>query len=675
MNLLSADNISKSYGDRVLFNGISFGVDDADRIGLIGANGAGKSTLLKVIAGIEPPASDAGAVTLGSRVIVHYLPQEPEFSPDGTVLDQVLLGDGPVVSALREYARLVEAAGQRGLTGQQQTRLAHLQSQLDSLDGWRLEHEAKNILTRLGVSEFRARVGDLSGGQRKRVALARALIQPCDLLVLDEPTNHIDNETVAWLEAHLQRRRGALFMVTHDRYFLERVVNRIFELDRGSLYQYTGNYEAFLEAKLARAAARQASEAKRQNFLRTELEWIKRGPKARGTKQKARTDRYHEVLDQAPEEESATLAWSGRSARLGNVIIELDQVTKRYGGRTVASGFTYRLQRRDRIGVVGANGSGKSTLLKLMAGLVEPDAGAVVVGSTVKLGYLPQELDEPPGDQRVIDYIREVAEHVEIGPGLTLSATQMLERFLFPGSVQWMPVGRLSGGEKRRLAMLGVLMQGPNVLLLDELTNDLDIATLSVLESYLDDFPGAVVVVSHDRYFLDRVVDDIFAFEGDGRVGRYAGNFSAYQAIVAQGGDTAREPGGTAGDKAALRRSLDQRQSAQSRQSVESAEQRQSAESVESAEHPSGQGPRKKPIRLSFSEQREYDGIEDEIARAEHTLHEITREMEQAGGDFGRIQELYGRQQAAEARINQLLERWTYLCGKLEEIERARTDA
>ncbi|MHB1684633.1 MAG: ABC-F family ATP-binding cassette domain-containing protein [Bacilli bacterium] len=646
MNIISADKLYRSYGDKVLLDCVSFGMDEGDRIGLIGVNGAGKSTLLKLVAGVESPES--GAVTVGGRAVVQYLPQEPVFDKDASVLDQVFYGDAPVMRVLRQYEEMLEVSSQSPLTGEQQARLLRLQSQLEAMDGWQLEHEAKGILTRLGVTDFQAAVGALSGGQRKRIALARALIQPADLLILDEPTNHIDNETVLWLETLLQKRKGALLMVTHDRYFLDRVVNRIFELDRGRLYQYPGNYRAFLENKLAREAQEMASEEKRQNFLRNEIEWIKRGPKARGTKQKARTDRYYEILEQTPAAGSGVLEWSAAASRLGNTVIELEDVTKAYGERVLIRDFSYLVKKRDRIGVVGPNGSGKSTLLKLLAGIETPDRGSVVIGATVKVGYFSQEHEELGGNQRVIEYIREMAHYVETADGQSISAAQMLERFLFPSSVQWTPIAKLSGGEKRRLALLRMLMSGPNVLLLDELTNDLDIPTLSVLESYLDDFPGAVIVVSHDRYFLDRVVENVFAFEGDGKISRYLGDFSDYSARLATASTAPAPP-------------LEPRETSASAQLGRGEEERGAPLQ------------KRTPFKLTFREQKEYEEIEDRIAEAEQSRLEIAEQMERAGGDYERVQALFADQQAVEARLNELLERWTYLSERVEEIEQSRS--
>lgn len=624
MNIVSANALCKTYGEKVLLDSVSFGIEEGERIGLIGVNGTGKSTLLKLLAGVDFPES--GSLTLGSHVVVHYLPQEPEFDPDTTVLGQVLgRADGRAVGQLLPVG---------SLEGQNQgTNLSDPQSVVKEDV---TEHEAKEILTRLGITDFQAQVGTLSGGQRKRVAMARALISVCDLLILDEPTNHIDNETVLWLETFLRRRKGALFMVTHDRYFLERVVTRIIELDNGKLYSYPGQYQAFLEGKLLRIEQGRSSEEKRQNFLRNELTWINRGPRARGTKQKARTDRFYEVQEQSAEQSQGTLQWSATATRLGNTIIELNQVGKKTAERTLFTDFSYLVKRRDRIGIVGPNGSGKSTLLKLMAGLLQPDYGSVVVGATVKIGYLAQEQEGLDDAQRVIENVRSVAQFIETADGERITAAQMLERFLFPASMQWTPIGKLSGGEKRRLAVLRTLMDAPNVLLLDELTNDLDIDTLSVLETYLEEFPGAVIVVSHDRYFLDRVVDDIWAFEMQGKIARYLGNYSEY---------------------------LGQRDSTNA-----------SAGTVETA-GPSGKSgvvAKRIYMKLTFNEQKEYETIDERIATVEQSIRDLTNSLEREGDNLDRVRVLYAEQQNAEVLLAELLDRWTYLNERVEAIERAR---
>lgn len=632
MNILSAENIYKSYGDKVLLNNVSFGIEDSDRIGVIGVNGAGKSTLLKLVAGLENPES--GTLTLGGHVTVHYLPQEPSFKTGATVLDAVYHGNTPVMSVLREYQILLDILAKDPLSGRNQEKLIHLQAKLEELNAWELEHEAKTILTKLGIVDFNEIVDYLSGGQRKRIALARALIQPSDLLVLDEPTNHIDDETAFWLETYLQKRKGALFMVTHDRYFLDRVANRIFELNNGEIYRYPGSYNTFLETKLEREASFRATEGKRQNFLRNELEWIRKGPRARGTKQKARTEKYYEILEQTPITQNEALDMSILSSRLGKTVLQLDHVSKGFNGNQVIRDFSYIVQRNDRIGIIGPNGSGKSTLLKMMAGESEPDDGTVEFGTTVQIGYFSQEHEEMDGAKRVIEYVREVAESVETADGQTVSATQMLERFLFPGPIQWTPISKLSGGEKRRLALLRMLMSAPNVLLLDEPTNDLDILTLETFESYLDDFPGAVIVVSHDRYFLDKVVEKVFAFEGDGQVSKHFGNFSDYKAN--QDMETSLVP------------------SAKTKVDKDVTHQKRST------------------LKFTYKEQKEYEEIEDRIVTTEESLVIINRKMEENSANAGKLQELYTEQQKIEMMLNELLDRWTYLNELAEQIEQQK---
>lgn len=644
MNLLSVENLFQSYGEKVLFNKISFGIDENERMGILGVNGTGKSTLLRLVAGVDAP--EEGTITLQSGATVHYLPQEPSFQPGTSVLGAVFDGDLPVMKSLRAYEEAQKQLEQDPESEQLQKRFLRLQGELDAENAWQLEHEAKSILQRLGLSDLGAAVDTLSGGQRKRVALARALIQPSDLLILDEPTNHIDNDTAIWLESYLQTRKGALLMVTHDRYFLNRVANRIIELDHGKIYRYQGNFETYLAAKAEREAQAIASEDKRQNFLRNELEWIRKGPKARGTKQKARTDRYYEILNQGPNDAGQDMQMSSIKSRLGKTVIELSGVTKRYDNKAVIEGFDYIVLRDDRIGIVGPNGAGKSTLLNMIAGRLIPDVGHVTQGSTVRVAYFAQEHEESEGDKRVIDIIRDVAERVETSDGETISASEMLERFLFPGPTQWTPVSKLSGGEKRRLALCKTLMSAPNVLLLDEPTNDLDIATLSVLESYLDDFAGAVITVSHDRYFLDRVVNKIFALPGDGKIHIYFGDYTDYlekRPLL----ETAGSPNEAKGSQA-----------------------KSGGKSIE--EQSSARGIDKKARKFTFKEQKEFEEIDDVIARAEDSLKEINRQMEQVGQDVGRLQELYNDQQRLESELERLMDRWATLNEIWEEMNQKK---
>jgi len=631
MNILSTENLSKSYGMKTLFSHISFGIDENDKIGLIGVNGTGKSTFLKIISGLEE--ADEGKVTVGSCVEVQYLPQNPDFNPRNTVLEQVFKGYSPLMKLLREYEQILLAVSHCPDDEALQKRLIALGQQMDAMNGWQLESEAKSILTQLGITDFEAQVGQLSGGQRKRIALAGALIHPADLLILDEPTNHIDSDTVAWLEQHLHKRRGALMLITHDRYFLDRVVNRIIELDKGNLYSYTGNYSNFLELKMQREADQEASESKRQNLLRNELAWMRRGARGRGTKQKARIDRFEELSVDKVDLSQDKVEISAGASRLGRKIVELDHVSKTFGERTVVDDFSYIVLRDDRMGIVGQNGSGKSTLLNMITRQVIPDSGVVEIGQTVKIGYFSQENTDMDENLRVIEYIKEEANFLPSADGGVITASQMLERFLFSPDLQWSPISKLSGGEKRRLYLLRILMASPNILLLDEPTNDLDIQTLTILEDYLDGFPGAVIVVSHDRYFLDRVVDKVFAFGSDGSIKQYVGGYSDYfQAAKVQ--MTADPSQGKATETKELQ--------------VEKTKER--------------------VRKFTFKEQREYAEIDAVIASVENEIKVVATRMNTCGSDFTLLQELTGAAEQLETKLEQQLERWTYLNELAEEI-------
>jgi len=631
MNILSTENLSKSYGMKTLFSHISFGIDENDKIGLIGVNGTGKSTFLKIISGLEE--ADEGKVTVGGTVEIQYLPQNPDFNPQDTVLEQVFKGYSPLMKLLREYEQILLAANHCPEDDGLQKRLIALGQQMDAMNGWQLESEAKSILTKLGITEFEAQVGQLSGGQRKRIALAGALIHPADLLILDEPTNHIDNDTVAWLEEYLHKRRGALVLITHDRYFLDRVVNRIIELDKGCLYSYTGSYSDFLELKIQREADQEASESKRQNLLRNELAWMRRGARGRGTKQKARIDRFEELSADKVDLSQDKVEVTAGASRLGRKIIELANVSKTFGQSTVIDDFSYIVLRDERMGIIGPNGSGKSTLLNLITRQVIPDSGFVEIGQTVKIGYFSQENADMDGDLRVIEYIKAEANFLPRADGGIITASQMLERFLFPPDLQWTPISKLSGGEKRRLYLLRILMASPNVLLLDEPTNDLDIPTLTILEDYLDEFPGAVIVVSHDRYFLDRVVDKIFAFESNGLIKQYVGGYSDYSQAVAL-------------------------------QVAEDGSQEKSGQVKESQT----EKPKERARKFTFKEQKEYTEIDAIIASVENEIKVVSTRMNATGSDFSLLQELTGVQQQLEIKLEELLERWTYLNELAEEI-------
>ncbi|EHB68385.1 ABC-F family ATP-binding cassette domain-containing protein [Paenibacillus lactis] len=656
MNILTVEQLTKSYGEKILFQDASFGMEDGDKIGIIGVNGTGKSTFLRVIAGLEPP--DSGKISIGGRIRVRYLAQNPEFAPDNTVLQQVFEGELPEMKAIREYTETMELLELHPHDEALQQKLLKLSQQMDNLQAWQLESDAKIILSKLGIRNYDAKMGTLSGGQRKRVALAAALIQPSDLLILDEPTNHIDNESVAWLEQYLQKRRGALLMITHDRYFLDRVANVMLELDHGRLFRYEANYSRFLELKAEREEREAASEQKRQNLLRNELAWIRRGAKARTTKQKARIERFEKLEEQEPVHSSGELDVSVASTRLGRKILEIEGLRKTVGDKVLIDDLSYIAVPEDRIGIVGPNGSGKSTLLNLIAGRLEPDSGNIVMGPTVKLGYFTQEHQEMDGSQRVIEYIKDEAEVVRTADGSAITAAQMLERFLFPPAMQWTPIARLSGGEKRRLYLLRVLMSAPNVLLLDEPTNDLDIQTLSVLEQYLDEFPGVVIVVSHDRFFLDRTGDKIMAFEGQGRVRVHVGSYSEYAEWMLRNGGEASGSGASGS-----------RDSAGTGAAGSPSGEGRAAGSGNGS--PAKEAPREK-LRFSYNEQREFEQIDGLIEAAENKLAAVQTEMEAAGSDAARLQELLQAQEACEQELERLMERWTYLNELAEKIEQSK---
>ncbi len=585
---LTADKISKSFSEKTLLREVSLTVNEGDRIGLVGVNGTGKSTFLKILAGLEAP--DSGAVTRTTGLRTAYLAQNPEFTQGLSVLRQTML---------------------------------------HAASGDSAEYECRALLTRLGLRDLDRDVSLLSGGQKKRAALAAALAGHAQLLILDEPTNHIDMDTVLWLEDFLAKFSGAVVMITHDRYFLERISNRIAELDGGSLYQYPANYSKYLELKAQRAEMLAASERKRQALLKKELAWIQRGAKARGTKAQFRVDRFEELKNQAAPEQEETLALSALSSRLGKKVIEAAAVGKSYEGRKLFHDFSYLIARSDRLGVVGPNGCGKSTLLRVLAGRLAPDEGKVEIGETVRVGFFTQEGLELDLSQRVIDFIRSTAERIETPEG-TVSASQMLERFLFPAALQYTEIARLSGGERRRLQLLHVLMQSPNVLFLDEPTNDLDVETLTILEDYLETFPGAVVAVSHDRYFMDKVVSHLFAFEEDGTLRQYLGGYSDY---------LVRRPAAPAAAK-----------EAQPRQSRERTRTQQK-------------------LRFTFKEQREFETIDEEVAALEEKCAALEAEMEQSASDFSRLQELTREKEEADRALEEKTERWVYLNDLYERIQ------
>lgn len=605
MNLVTAEHLTKSYTERLIFDDTGFSIQEGDKIGLIGINGTGKSTLLRMTAGLEEP--DEGTIVRGRSLDIRFLSQNPVFLPGETALEAVL--------------RENEGRG-------------HV---------WDLESQAKAMLNRLGIPDCNAVMDTLSGGQKKRTALAAVLLSTADLLILDEPTNHLDSEMADWLEDYLKKFKGALFMVTHDRYFLDSVTNRILELDHGKLYSYQTNYEGFLERKAERAEMEQASERKRQSILRTELAWIQRGARARSTKQKGRIQRFEALRDQKGPQTEERVQMESISSRLGRTTVELSDICKAYGEKVLIRDYTYFFLKNDRVGYIGPNGSGKSTLMKIIAGWVKPDSGTVEIGQTVRLGYFSQENEDMDVNLRVIDYIRNVAEYVKTKDG-SISASQMLERFLFPPSVQYTVIGKLSGGEWRRLYLLKILMDAPNVLILDEPTNDLDIQTLMILEDYLDSFQGIVITVSHDRYFLDRVVGRIFAFEGDGMLRQYEGGFTDYQAAKAEREAVEGERSGNG-----------QNRSAAGKESGAAAGGRK-------------EKPREKKLRFTYMEQKEWETIEETIAGLEEEIAGLEKEILKAATDYGRLNQLMEEKNEKEALLEEKMERWMYLNDLAEKI-------
>lgn len=638
MNLLSVEKITKTYGVKSLFSELSFGIGEGEKIGLIGVNGSGKSTLIKILAGVEH--ADSGQVTWANNVRFGYLSQNPSFNRESTVLESAIEGNSPLMKLVREYETVLIQAEIEAANTEIQQKLLRLGEQMDQSDAWRLESEAKTILTKLGITDFAVKMGLLSGGQRKRVALAAALINPVDLLILDEPTNQIDNQTVDWLEGYLKERQGALLMVTHDRYFLDRVVDGIFELYGGKLFSYSGNYSLFLEKKAEREELEQSVAAKRKNLYRQELAWISRGARARSTKQQARIGRFEKLQSEMAEQvDNDTVEIAAGSTRLGKKIVALQNLSKQFDGKPIITDFNYAFSRKDRVGIIGPNGIGKSTLLNLIVGNLEPDGGAVEVGPTVKFGFFTQEHFEMDEKLRVIEYIKETADFLPTDDGGMISATQMLERFLFPSGLQYTPITKLSGGEKRRLYLLRVLMGAPNVLLLDEPTNDLDIQTLTVLEDYLDDFPGVVITVSHDRYFLDRVVEKILAFGANGAIQHFVGNYSDYLGFLRN-----------------------------RTESIEPLVSKKNGPEPDSKNVP----PKRPSLKLSYKEQREFDEIEAVIAGVEAELEENQRQIAQAGSDYLKLQELTTIREGLQQRLEQLIERWAYLNERVEEIAKSK---
>lgn len=628
MLLLSATDLCKTHGLKIIFDHISLHIDSGDKIGLLGVNGTGKSTLLRILSGLAQ--ADEGEIQTSNQLVLEYLPQHPDFDEDATVLQQIFRGESPFMKVLRNYEQTLDALerypGDQQLTQQ----LLDLSAQMDAQNAWQLESEAKAILNKLGIHDVSAKVQTLSGGQRKRIALAGALIRPCNLLILDEPTNHLDHEAIEFLEQHLKNKNCALLMVTHDRYFLDRVTNRILELSNGKLYAYEGNYETFLELKTQREEEQHRIQEKAQALYKQELAWMRKGVEARRTKQKARIERFYQLEDSLAVQQEDKLEISLQHSRLGKKIIELDHLHKTFGDKVCIDDLTYTVVRDDRIGIIGNNGLGKSTLLNIIGKQLPYDSGSVILGDTVRIGYYTQDNNDLPLDMRVIDYVREKGEYIHSSDGSLISAARMLERFLFSGAQQHAFIHQLSGGEKRRLYLLGVLMDDVNVLLLDEPTNDLDIQTLQILEDFIDHFNGPVLAVSHDRYFLDRIARRIFAFEGNGVVDIYTGNYSDY------------------------------------------AEKKQQAEPTEAAPAPKEKKgdtrQRTQKIKFTYQEAKEYDAIENDIAALETQIQQCDLDMAANSTDFAKLNELNQQKERLEQQLSEKMERWEYLMNKAEQI-------
>lgn len=633
MNLITLENISKSYSEKILLNNVSLGINDGDKIGIIGINGAGKSTLLKIITGKDEFFD--GSITKGKNVRIEFLSQSQDFQDDATVLEQIFKGDSKEMKLLRDYEETLESLNSSPSNFDElNERLIKLQGEIDGLNLWELESEAKSILNKLGITKYEEKIKNLSGGQKKRVALASALITPCDLLVLDEPTNHLDSDSIEWLEEYLNSRKGALIMITHDRYFLDRVSNRIIELDRGKLYTYEGNYTAFLEKKMERIEIEEAQEEKRQSLIKKELKWVKRGAKARTTKQKARLQRFDELVNQEYVKRETDVEISFVGTRLGKKIIEISHINKSFDNKELIRDFSYIFTKEDRIGIIGNNGAGKTTLINMLKGTIKPDSGEIEVGETVKIGCFSQDESHMDPNLRVIDYVKEGGEYIPVADGTKITASTMCERFLFDGTMQYTKIEKLSGGERRRLHLLRVLMEAPNVLLLDEPTNDLDINTLNILEDFLDSYIGVVVVVSHDRYFLDRVCNKIFAYEGNGEIEPYNGNYSDYSI------------------KVELKKVNKETE-------------------VKKEKKENGQRVRERDSRpkFSFKEQKEYEEISSVIENLENEIANIDKLMQENSASYSKLQELMIEKEKLEEELLYKYERYEYLEDLAQRIQ------
>lgn len=626
MNLMSIENIYKSFSEKPLIENISLGIDDSDKIGLIGLNGTGKTTLLKIIAGLIE--SDSGKITKKNNMNIEYLSQTIEFEEDLTVIEQVFKSNSDNMNLVKRYREAIDKASPNV------DEILKLTEEMDRKNAWILESEAKSILTKLGIVDFKEKIGRLSGGQKKRIALAAALINPSDLLILDEPTNYLDNTTIEWLEEYLNDRKGALIMITHDRYFLDKIANQIIELDKGQIYTYQGNYNYYLEKKAEQQERDLGTERKTKSILRKELAWMRQGAKARSTKQKARIDRFNDMSSREFNLDKENLDISMASTRLGKKIIEVKNLEKSFNNKKVIDDFSFTLLRDDRIGILGDNGTGKSTLLNIITGELDADSGIIDIGETVNIGYFTQETEEMDEEMRAIEYIREFREFIETKDGEKISASQMMERFLFPPSEQWTPIGKLSGGEKRRLYLLKILMNAPNILILDEPTNDFDIDTLIVLEDYIDEFKGAVILVSHDRYMLNRLVERVFVFNDNGKIKGYTGNYNYFK------------------EQKAIEDELKEEQE----------------EKLEKDKNNSYK--KDKSLKFSYNEQREWETIDQEISELETKIADIERKMVEFASNYEELQRLIEEKSKFELKLEEKMIRWIHLSELDEKIKK-----
>lgn len=624
MILLNIENISKRYTERILLDNVSFGINQGDKIGLIGINGTGKTTLLKLLAEIEE--TDSGRIIKANNINIEYLPQNINVDPNAKVIEQVFKGTSANMKIIRKY----EEAINNPKTSKED--IIKLSGEMDEINGWELESEAKIVLTQLGINNFNEIMNNLSGGQKKRVMLASALINPSDVLILDEPTNHLDNETIDWLEEYLSKRKGALLMITHDRYFLDRVVNQIIELDKGNLHIYNGNYSYFLEKKMEREEMLVSEENKRKTLYKKELAWMKQGAQARSTKQKARIQRFNILEDSGLDLSTEKIDISVGTSRLGRKIIEIKNISKSFDGVKLIDNFSYTVLRDDRVGILGANGLGKSTLLNIVSGQLDADNGTIEIGETVKLGVFSQETVHLDDIQRGIDYIKEGGEFVTTSDGSKITAGQMMERFMFSKDLQYTPIGKLSGGEKRRLHLLRILMESPNVLFLDEPTNDLDIQTLTILEDYIDEFAGAVIIISHDRYLLDKIVEKVFVFEGSSKIAQYTGNYQYFKSIKQE----------------EIEEKLPKKEKSRTTTT--------------------------RALKFTFNEQREWETIDENIAEIEDKIINKDIEIDKAATDYSKLEKLLEGKSFLEKQLEEKMERWIYLSELEEEIENQLTD-